>query len=209
MEKLTLWVLLLAAPALTQEPANLGVFEGSCDVGAPSHKGSVVFDQARREYRVTGGGANMWAKRDDFFFVWRKITGDVAVGADMTIASGGAPHRKAGLMIRKSFEPDAVYADAVVHGEGLTSLQFRDQAGDITRGLRFPMQGPTRIRLERRGIVVSMWTAAPGGAWQEAGSTEVRLGDPVYVGLAVCAHDDKAETTAVFSNLTIEKLEKR
>src|SRR4051794_32644903 len=88
-----------AAAASAQGGANLGIFEGSGDIGTPSHKGSVVYDAARKEYRITGGGNNMWAARDDFFFVWKKITGDVVITANVKIVSEGAPHRKAGLLI--------------------------------------------------------------------------------------------------------------
>ncbi len=44
-------------------------------------------------------------------------------------------HRKAALMIRQSLEPDAAYADVALHGDGLTSLQFRPTAGAATSAL--------------------------------------------------------------------------
>jgi hypothetical protein len=108
-------------------------------------------------------------------------------------------------LIRSSLEPDVSYVDAVVHGDGLTNLQFRETAGDITRGIRFPVLGPTQIRLEPRGNVFSLWTAKDGEALQEAGSIPVPLGNgPVYAGLFVCSHDPKAVETVVFSNVAIE-----
>src|SRR5690242_4988674 len=113
-------ILSLSWAVLAQNPGNPGIFEGAGDVGTPSHKGSVVYDAARKEYRITGGGNNMWAARDDFFFVWKKVTGDVAITANVKIVSEGNPHRKAGLVIRKDLEPGSIYADAIVHGSGLT-----------------------------------------------------------------------------------------
>src|SRR5450755_1605661 len=101
-KKFVLLVLGLACTAAAQTTGSLGIFEGAADVGKPSHKGSVVYDDARKEYRVTGGGDNMWAARDDFFFVWRKITGDVIITANLKIVTDGAPHRKAALIIRKN-----------------------------------------------------------------------------------------------------------
>lgn len=64
MRKL-LVVCLLAAPAFAQS-ANLGAFTNSGDVGGPSRKGSAEFDAANREYRITGSGANIWAKEYQF-----------------------------------------------------------------------------------------------------------------------------------------------
>lgn len=175
-------------------------------MGAPSKKGSVVYDETRKEYRITGGGNNMWAKRDDFFFVWRKVSGDVAITANIRIISDGNAHRKAALIVRKDLEPGSAYADAVVHGDGLTSLQWREKADDITRTVGFPISGPTRLRLERRRNVVKLFAGREGGPLAEMGNTEMTPFTPIYAGLGVCAHDDAAETTVVFSDVTVEEL---
>ena len=204
MKNFALLMLGLACALSAQTKGSLGIFEGASDVGAPSHKGRVVYDAARKEYRVTGGGDNMWAGRDDFFFVWRKVTGDVVITANLKIISGGVPHRKAGLVIRQSLEPGSIYTDAVVHGSGLTALQWREKPDDVTRTIHFPVDGPTRLRLERRRNVVTLYAGKEGGALAEMGNTEVAPFSPMYAGLGVCAHDDKAETTAVFSDVTVE-----
>jgi hypothetical protein len=206
MKETALVMLGLAWAAVAQTTGSLGIFEGASDVGTPSHKGSVIYDAPRKEYRVTGGGNNMWDSRDDFFFVWRKVTGDVAITANLKIITGGVPHRKAGLVIRKDLQPGSVYTDAVVHGSGLTALQWREKLDDVTRTIHFPVDGPTRLRLERRRNVVTLYASKEGGALTEMGNTEVAPFSPMYAGLAVCAHDDAAETTAVFSDVTVEVL---
>jgi hypothetical protein len=205
MKKLALITLGLAATVCAQT-GNLGIFEGTSDVGTPSHKGSVVYDAAGKEYRITGGGNNMWAGRDDFFYVWRKVTGDVIITANLKIVSGGVPHRKAGLIVRKDLEPGSVYADAIVHGSGLTALQWREKPDDVTRTIHFPIDGPTQLRLERRRNVVTLFAGKEGGPLTELGSTELAPFSPMYAGLGVCAHDDAAETTAVFSDVKLEVL---
>jgi TolB protein len=185
---------------------ELGVFENTSDVGNPAMKGSASFDAARNEYRVTGGGVNIWGKRDEFHFLWRQITGNVILTATMRFeGAGAAAHRKAGLMIRRGLETDAPYADALVHGDGLTALQFRETAGDTTRSVSFPVVAPTRIRLERRGNRYTLWTGRDGEPLQETASTPVPLGvGPVYVGLAVCSHLDQVLETVVFSDVALE-----
>jgi TolB protein len=206
MRNIALLTLCLTWTAAGQTDKGLGIFEGASDIGSPSHKGSVVYDAARKEYRVTGGGNNMWAGRDDFFFVWRKIEGDVRITAQVRIVSDGVPHRKAALVIRKSLEPGSVYADAVVHGSGLTALQWREKPDDVTRTVHFPLDGPTRLRLERRRNAVTLFAGKEDGALVELGATELAPFGPLYAGLGVCAHDDKAETTVVFSDVTVEVL---
>jgi hypothetical protein len=193
----------LSALALGQSP-SIGIFEGSCDIGNPSHKGSVTFDAAKKEYRVTGGGENIWGKQDEFFFVWRKISGPAIVTANLKLAADGAPHRKAGLMLRKELTTGSAYADVMVHGSGLTGLQWREKAEDITRGIQLPTEAPAKIGLERRGNWITVWAGTANGPLQELASIQVNLGDPVYLGLAACAHDDKASLISMFSDVVVE-----
>ena len=59
----------------------------------------------------------MWNKVDAFQFVWRRLSGDAALSADIEfLGTSAANHRKAVLMFRQSLDPDAAYADIAVHG---------------------------------------------------------------------------------------------
>jgi len=206
----TIFAVCLAAALPAQTTSDLGIFDGQSGVGNPERKGSATFDPARKEYRVNGGGANIWAKADEFHFVWRRVSGDVALSATLRFAeAGGAGHRKIGLMIRQSLAADAAYVDAVVHGDGLTAIQFRETAGEITRSVRFPVVAPARIKLERRGPLFTLWTGADGQPLQEAGAIPMKLSDPVYVGLVVGSHNAKALESAIFSDVSAEPLRKK
>ncbi len=185
--------------------SSLGVFEGNGDVGAVLHPGSVEFDPRTKAYTVTGSGENMWFASDAFQFVWKKASGDVMITADVSlVGTGGDNHRKAVLMIRQSLDPDAPYADAALHGDGLTSLQFRDQKGANTHEVQANVSGPLRLRLMKRGNRFYMWTASSGEPLQFAGgSTMVPLTGDYYVGIGVCAHNKDAVEKASFSNVEI------
>jgi TolB protein len=164
------------------------------------------YDAGTGEYRVTGGGANIWATVDAFHFAWKRISGDVTVTADVKfIGTGAVDHRKAVLMIRQSLNPDAAYADVSLHGDGLTSLQFRTEAGAETAEQRSTLSMPARIRIERRGNRFTMYAAKQGEELTATGPATVVLQDPVYVGIGVCSHDANVLETAVFSNVRIEK----
>jgi hypothetical protein len=54
--------------------------------------------------------------------------------------------------------------------------------------------------------VVTLFASKDGAPLVELGSTELAPFSPMYAGLGVCAHDDKAETTAIFSDVTVEVL---
>src|SRR5580693_4652855 len=111
-------------------PMPVGIFEGHSDVGAVLHPGSVDYDASAKSYTISGSGENMWFATDAFQFAWKKVSGDVTLTADISfIGSGGEGHRKAVLMIRQSLDADSPYADIARHGDGLTSLQARDEKG--------------------------------------------------------------------------------
>jgi hypothetical protein len=150
----------------------------------------------------------MWSTNDSFHFVWRELSGDLALSADIEWPEArGHAHRKAVLLIRQGTAANAPYADAALHGDGLTSLQYREEPGGPTREIQSRLQGPRRLRLERRGEVVSLSVAREGEALGPAGgSFKLRFQDPVLVGLGVCAHDDDAQETAKFSRVSLEEL---
>ncbi|HXB24696.1 MAG TPA: hypothetical protein VNV25_08215 [Gemmatimonadaceae bacterium] len=183
---------------------SVGIFANHGDVGKPSTigPGSVIYDAATGTYTVTGGGENMWGTADHFHYVWIKVSGDVALEATVEfIGSSPEPHRKACLLIRQSLDPDSPYIDAARHGDGLTSLQWREAKGDVTHEIQSNILAPTRLRIEKRGDYVSMYVdGAPAG-----GATKVHLTGDYYVGLAVTAHNPGRLETARFSHVSLGK----
>lgn len=186
----------------------VGVFEGHRDVGTVLHPGSTSFDTAKQSYTVTGSGENMWFGADDFQFAWKKLSGDVAVSADIAfVGEKGNNHRKAVLMIRQTLDGDSPAVDIARHGDGLTSLQFRDAAGGDDHEVQSNVVGPKRVRLEKRGDYFYAFVSDKNGKLEPAGaSTKLVLNGAFYVGIGVSAHDKDATETAVFSNVKIETL---
>ncbi len=186
---------------------SLGLFESGSDVGETPQKGKGAWNEASGEYSVTGGGANIWGSADAFYFLYKKLSGDVAVTADVRfLGTGAVAHRKAVLMVRQSLDAGSAYADVAVHGDGLTSLQYRPTASAATEEIRSELKGPVRIRIEKRGDRFTMLVGAPGEELKPAGPATVSLHDPVYVGLGVGSHDANVLETAVFSNVKVEPL---
>ena len=204
-------VCLLASAALAQSanaPAvNLGVFTSSADIGGPQKKGSVEFNAANGLYRITGGGANIWDKQDQFQFVWKEMTGNFTVTATMEFLGKGEDHRKAGIMLRQSLDADSPYGDLVIHGNGMPGLQWRANKGEITNTFDMPFDGPGKykIRVVRNGVGISSSLAKEGSELKDAARTEVTFRGPVLVGLVVCAHKADASDTVVFSDVSLEQ----
>lgn len=193
------------AAAGARAGAPIGLFEGRGDVGTVLHPGSVDFDEAARSYTVAGGGENMWAARDAFHYVWKKATGDLMLTADVALLGAGTdPHRKACLMIRQDLDADSAYVDVALHGDGLTSLQFRESKGAATHEVQANVTAPRRLRIEKRGAYVRMWLAAEGEDLAFSGAAEpIAFEGTFYVGLGVCAHNKDVVEKAAFSNVEL------
>jgi TolB protein len=199
---------LVAGAGLTQtQTSKLGIFDSEGSVGTTPPGCATHYDPAKGEYRITGGGANVWGASDAFYFVWKQASGDMTLTADVQwVGTSAAEHRKAVLMIRQSLDPGSAYADAVSHGNGLTSLQFRGAPNEQTYQVITQVDGPVRLRLVRQGSRFTMYAGKPNEELKPAGPVEyVGLKDPVYVGLGVCSHVATTLETAVFSNVTLER----
>jgi len=197
----------IAAGVSLAQSRDLGLFtdEGSVGQTPPGCKAS--YDSGKGEYRIAGGGANMWNAVDAFYFVWRKVSGDVTLSADVQwVGSSTVGHRKAALMVRQSLDPGSAYADAVSHGDGLTSLQFRGAPSEQTYQVITHVDGPVRLLIVRAGNRYTMYAGKPDEEQKMVGPIEyVSLPDSVYVGLAVCSHVASTVETAIFSNVKIEQ----
>jgi hypothetical protein len=192
-----------------QAPPTIGLFEKHGDIGAVLHLGSTVYDAAKDTYTLAGSGDNIWFGKDEFQFAWTTMFGDVAVTADIAfLGQGGNEHRKAVLMIRQSLDSDAEYADFALHGDGLASLQYRDEKGSATHEVQSNISAPKRLRIEKRGPYFTMWLAGPDGELRVAGgSVRVALSGSFYVGIGVCSHDKNVIERAVFSKVQLTRLD--
>jgi TolB protein len=184
--------------------SSVGVFEGAADVGVPKIAGSAAYNPLSQEYALSAAGVNMWAQKDEFQFVSRTLTGDFILQTRVQFAGKGVdPHRKAGLMIRASMDADAPYVDAVTHGDGLTSLQFRRSKGAATEEKRAALTGADTLQLERHGTRVIMSAATFGDPYTTTEIADLTLPDEVHVGLALCSHNADVVERAVFSNVRV------
>ncbi|MDR1644672.1 MAG: hypothetical protein LBS05_02440 [Tannerellaceae bacterium] len=178
------------------------LFEGAGDIGSPKLKGSFTYDEATQVYTLTGAGTNMWLQSDEFFMVWKKESGDFSLSARIAFEGEGVnAHRKLGLIIRETLAGESRYADVAVHGDGLTSLQYRDATGGETREVVAPTPGADHITLERAGRKILIKTGTGAYAQTPTGEIEIDLPDTCYIGLFVCSHEEDVLETARFSDV--------
>lgn len=181
----------------------VGQFTDHADVGSPAIAGSASYDASIQEYRFAGAGINMWGTSDQFHFAWNKMKGDFIVRARFEFVGQGVdPHRKLGWMARSSLDADSPYADATVHGDGLTSLQYRKTKGAITEQIELPLKGGDVIQLERRGNTYIFSSARFGETFVTA-TMDLDLGEELFVGLFLCSHNADVKEEAIFKDVRV------
>ncbi len=108
-------------------------------------------------------------------------------------------------MVRAHLSAGSVYADALVHGDSLTVLQYRTEAGGPTYEVQSAVRGPATMQLERTGDLFTLYVKPEGGKSQIVGS--VTVPDSAYAGLVVCSHDEEASTTVDFTGVALASQE--
>ncbi len=193
-----------SAPAELPVDERLGDFESHCDVGPVKHQGTVSYDAPAETYVVSGSGANMWFGKDEFHFVWQKMDGNFILSARAELLGAGVdPHRKIGWMVRPDLNDDAPYVDVALHGDGLTSMQYRRTKGGNTEEVRSGVTMPNILQLERRDGKFIMSVARHGDPFTTCELVDLQLPDEVYVGLFACAHNADEVERAKFTNVRI------
>ena len=195
---------LLLALSLSVTAQPMGLFDNHGDVGTNVKPGSATFIPATGQYIITGAGYNIWGDHDEFQFVWKKMKGDFILYTRAEFLGSWVDyHRKVGWMVRKSLDGNSPHVNAVEHGDGLTSLQFRRSAGAQTEEHKLKLTKANILQLERKGNRYIMRAAIFGEPFQTDTISGIDLGDEVYVGLFVGSHNSDVLETGVFSNVSI------
>lgn len=196
---------LVALCLTTQSFSQEAFFNEQKNVGNPAISGKLKYMDKLQSYEITGSGTNMWFENDEFFYAARKASGDFILTSKVDIATkSGNNHRKIGLMIRQSMEPNSAYADVVLHADGLVSLQYRSKKGANTEEIKFPTTGAQYLQIEKKGTKILARIAPQGEPLSAANEIELSLQEPFYVGLVACSHDPALSVTGLFSNVRFD-----
>ncbi len=199
-----LFVSLFATTKAQIPNAKIGSFDQFLDIGDPKIKGAASYYEPSQTYRLRGTGSNIWFTHDSLSFLSKKMNGDFILQTQFKfIGEGNEPHRKAGLMIRSSNEPSSATIVSTVHGDGLTSFQYRATNGAIMKEIKMTIKGPDVLQLEKKGNTYTMSVAHFGEVYQTEILQDIDLGENVLAGLFVCPHTNKFSEEAEFSNTRI------
>jgi hypothetical protein len=203
------------------EKKAIGIFQGQSDVGSALVPGSSRFNPSNGQYTLVSAGYNIWYQRDEFRYIWKKMSGDVSLAADVAFPdTAGYNDRKAVLVIRQSLDDDSREAVVALHGAGLIHLAWRPDSNQQMKEVRINRKnGHTvnnpgdsldigmarRIGIEKHGDVFAVFVSMHGEPMHQVGSTiQLPMDAPFYVGLGFCSHLPAKTDMAILSNVVLE-----
>ena len=200
----------------------IGIFEGQSDIGSAVVPGSASFDAATGQYTINSAGYNVWYTRDEFRYLWKKVSGDVSLAADISFPDpNGYGDRKAVLVIRQDLEDDSKEAVVAMHGAGMIQLARRAEKNIRVKDMEFRVGGrgrpggaspdslvnvsAKRIGIEKHGDSFALFVSLEGEPMHQFGPPiSLHIDGPFYVGIGFCSHLPDKSDTAVLSNVILE-----
>ena len=197
----------------------IGVFSAQSDIGAALVAGSSSYENGT--YTIVSAGYNIWYTRDEFRFLWNKMSGDVSLAADIAFPDpNGYGDRKAVLVIRQDLEDDSKQVVVGLHGLGMIQLAQRPEKGALTKDREFRVGGrgrpqgaspdslvndiARRIGIEKRGDKFALYVSLEGEPMAQYGPPiELKFDQPFYVGIGFCSHLPDVVDSATLSNVLL------
>jgi len=200
----------------------IGIFEGQSDVGSALVPGTARFEAATGKYTIHSAGYNIWYTRDEFRYLWRRMSGDVSLASNIDYPDpNGYGVRKAVLVIRQSLEDDSKETVMALLGSGIIDLAWRPERDAEMTDREFRIGGrgrpggaspdslvtinAKRIGVEKRGDDFTLWVSVDGEPMHQFGSPmKLHMDAPFYVGIGFVSHLPETADTVVMSNVVLE-----
>jgi hypothetical protein len=202
---------------------SIGLFDGQSDIGGALLPGSASYDASAGQYTINSAGYNVWYMRDEFRYLWKKMSGDVSLAADITFPdANGYGDRKAVLIIRQDLDDDSKEVFVALHGAGMVQLARRPEKDvrikdmEYRIGSRGGLPGgkspddlvtahARRIGIEKHGDSFALFVSLDGEPMHQFGpSVNLHIEGPFYAGIGFCSHLPDKSDMAVFSDVVLK-----
>jgi hypothetical protein len=192
--------------ATVTDNTKIGLFEGQSDIGAALVPGSSSYDKKTKKYTITSAGYNIWYTRDEYRYIWKKMSGDVSLAADVNFPDKqGYDDRKVVLVIRQSLNDDSREIMIGLHGGGLMHMAYRAENNGEMKEKRIDKRGALRLGIEKRGDAYTVLLSMNGEPMKAYGEPfKMKMDAPFYVGIGLCSHIPDQTTTAVLSKVVLK-----
>ncbi|MBP8304011.1 MAG: DUF1349 domain-containing protein [Phycisphaerae bacterium] len=160
---------------------------------------------------MNGIGTDIFGTADQFHFAYKSLAGNGSLVARVDGLVDVDPWSLAGLVIREDLTPGAAYAGVFVTGDH--GVRFRTRAvangsatsdTSVATAEQIALRAPVWIKLDRTGNDFRASYSMDGTTWTSMAwnAQSVPMGSNVYVGLAVCSHNEAIPTSGRFSAIS-------
>ena len=188
----------------------LGIFEGQSDIGSALAPGSSSYDPGTMAYTIHSAGYNIWYSRDEFRFLWKKISGDASLAVDGIFPNAeGYGDSKVVLAIRQNLDDDAKEAMLGEHHTGMIHLAWRADKGAMMKDMQYRFGGALngiqakRIGIEKHGDAIAIFVSLQGEPMHQLGPPiTLHFDEPFYIGVGFSSHLPATVDTGVIANVS-------
>ena len=180
--------------------------------------GNASYDAGTQQYTIKSAGYNIWYTRDEFHYLWKKMSVDVSLAADIAFPnSHGFFDRKVVFVIRQDLDDDAKEVMTALHGAGLIHLAQRPTKGATlmqtyrTGGRPKGASKDTavvlakRLGIEKHGDAFTLFVSMNGEPMHQMGTPcNLHFDEPFYVGIGFCSHVPDKVDTGVVSHVVLQ-----
>jgi len=191
----------------------IGIFQGQSDIGGALVPGSSSYDPVTKTYTIHSAGYNIWYNRDEFRYLWKKMSGDISFAANVSFPVAKPPQdRKVVLVIRQDLDDDSKEIMSGEHGTGMVHLAERPEKNVFIQDMQYRVGGslfppsviPQRIGIEKHGDEFALFISVTGEPMHQFGPPiHLHFDAPFYVGIGFCPHYPTTVDAGVFSNVVL------
>ena len=195
-------------PSITKPPFEdpLPISWKVRDIGRPLKGGQRIKDDSWSFY---GGGNDIWNTNDQFRYAYRKLNSDFSFSIKIDSLYNVHQYAKAGIMIRKSLNPNSAHGLVNIFPSGNTEFGYRTSNGETMKADSGPQidleDARLKIKKSRNTIEFFVFNST---SWEKIGELDIRKwGKSFYVGIATLSHDNSQLTKAQYSEIDLNYYE--
>ena len=171
------------------------------NVGRPAVAGRADYSGAT--FNVEGAGTRVGLVADQFYFVHRRITGNVTIVARVASVEYTHASAKAGVMIREWLTGGSRHAFVLATPARGLGFHRRTATGGRTAGTNVGGTTPVWLKLVRSGSTFTAYRSNNGTTWTTIGRATISMRSTIYVGLAVSSYNPGRRATGMFTNVRV------
>jgi len=164
-------------------------------------------------FTISAGGADIWGTADQFRYVYKQLSGDGMIVAQVLSVQNTHAFAKAGPMIRETLDPGSKFAAVYITPGNGCRFQLRSSTGgsatsdtSVATAEQIAIRAPYWVKLERTGNAFNTYYSSNPATdpWHRMvwSPQTVNMSANAYIGLALTSHNASATCVAQFSDVS-------